>query len=966
MICTDIGEIAPFIKEHRLQEHHHVLVQIFSGIIDQTYINEVIQRIKWLLPKATIIGTTTDGEIVDGTITNETVVISYSVFEKTTLRATELSCDDFTSNYILGQTLAKTIITDQTKAIILFVNSLNVDIEQLLDGVRSIASKHTVIIGGAAGDNGRFEQTYVFSDKKILSNGAVAVSLNNEELHVYPFNQFNWQEIGTAFTITKSRENRIYELDGKKVLQVLNQYLGNEFTRQLPYSSVEFPFIAGRDGRKRVFFITKVYKDGSVQVNGKIYEGEKLKFAYTNITNILDNARRQLKKLIKKPVEAIFLYNCMAMRHYLRDFTLQELKKLNNIAPTAGFFTYGEFCSQSGQIDFGTQSFTLLALAESSNVRTMSNIDFHYDIPKTFQGMIALSNLIHASTQDIDRLNSSIEISEQRYKSLFEHNTDIVYSTDLYGNFTSVNPAFQKILGYKEEEILYTNALKYINKKDIPRVKMHFFRALRGKVQYYDLEIPSRSGETLLFQIKNIPIIVNGEKVGIYCIGRNITEQKKAEEKISYLAYYDTDTRLPNRLKFTELVAEFIERVKKKKRKLAVLFIDMDRFKIINDSIGHYVGDEILKQIAERIQKVLPSGAYLGRFSGDKFSLLVTKNIDIDNVIQVAKNILQAVSQPIVYQNQEFFITASIGVSLYPNDGVDCHSLLKNADTAMNRAKQQGGNRVKFYSTDMNEQALYRLELESYLRKALEKNEFFLSYQPLVDLETGTIFGSEALLRWSHPKLGLVPPTEFIPLAEEIGVIHDIGRWVLVTACKQTKKWQEMGLGPLSVSVNVSANQFQQPDFIDDVKLALEESKLAPHYLNLELTESLMLRNMSYSIQLMKELQDLGVRVSIDDFGTGYSSLSYLKNLPINALKIDRSFIQHLHENASDIAIVKAIITMGHGLRLKVVAEGVESEEQIKLLKEFKCHYAQGYVMYKPLSIEEFERNITQVNNVFY
>ncbi|WP_044748757.1 EAL domain-containing protein [Bacillus alveayuensis] len=964
MICADIGEIAPFIERHRLQEHHHVLVQIFSGILDKTYIKEVVKKIKHMIPNATIIGTTTGGGIIDDTITNNCAVISYTVFEQTTLRAVVLSCDEFADSFALGEHVAKNIVTECTKAIILFVNNLAVNVKALLAGMKSVVKKDVVIVGEAAGDNGLFEQNYVFSDQRVISNGVAAVSLNNEHLQIHTFSEFNLQEIGTAFTVTKVSENRIYELDRKPILQVLKHYLGSEFMQQLPRSSVEFPFLLRRDEKEENFFITKVHKDGSVQVNMNIDEGEQVKFTYLNIPLVLKSMVEQMKKLAEKPVETIFMYNCMSMHRYLKDFILQDLKKLRKIAPVSGFFTYGEIFTKNGQAEYGTQSMTLLALSESTEITSAYPDDFRYDIPEIFGWMLTLSHLIKASSQDIERLNSSIEMSEQYYKSLFEHNTDIVYSTDLNGNFTSVNPAFEKVLGFTKEEILYTNSLKYIHKKDIPRVKMHFFKTLLGKVQYYNLEILTKSGKALLFQIKNIPIIINGKIVGIYGIGRNITEQKKAEEKIAYLAYYDIDTRLPNRAKFTELVAEFIERRRRKKRKLAVLFIDMDRFKIINDSIGHYAGDEILKQIVERIRNILPFGTYLGRFGGDKFTLLLTKNVEVDNVIKIAQHILQEISKPIVYQNQEFFITASIGVSLYPNNGIDAHSLLKNADMAMNRAKQQGGNRIKFYSTGMNEQALYRIELESYLRKALQKNEFFLLYQPLVDLKTGTIFGSEALIRWQHPKLGLISPAEFIPLAEETGLIHEIGRWVLFTACRQTKKWQEMGLGPLTISVNVSATQFQQPGFLDDVKMALKESGLEPSHLNLELTESLMLRNIHYSIQLMKEIQKLGVHVSIDDFGTGYSSLSYLKNLPINALKIDRSFIQNLHENDSDIAIVKAIITMGHGLQLKVVAEGVETEQQIRLLKELRCHYAQGYMMYKPMNIEEFEKKMFRLNNI--
>lgn len=565
---------------------------------------------------------------------------------------------------------------------------------------------------------------------------------------------------------------------------------------------------------------------------------------------------------------------------------------------------------------------------------------------------------------NMEEIRQKMKLSEQYYRSLFEHNPDIVYSTDLEGNFTSVNPAFERVFGYKADEILHTNSLDYIKKEDIARVRRYFYRALKGKVQQYNLEIPSKSGEVYLFQIKNVPIIVDGKKVGIYGIGRDITEQKRAEEHIKYIAYHDSDTGLPNRLQFTNIVKNAIDKAKETGSTLAVLFIDMDRFKMVNDTIGHYGGDEILKQMAERIKNILPSGAHLGRFGEDKFSLLLTKQTDVQTVVEWVKKLLQHIASPIVYEEKEFFLTASVGVSFYPTDGVDAQSLLKNADTAVNRAKQKGGNSVKLYATKMNEQVMYRVELERYLRKALEKSECFLVYQPLLDLMTGKIIGSEALLRWKHPKIGLVSPLDFIPIAEEIGFIHDLGRWVLTEACMQTKKWHDLGFDSLMISVNVSATQFQHPTFFEDVQQALKQSQLPAHCLHLELTESSMLRNMYYSIQVMKQLQQLGVHVSIDDFGTGYSSLSYLKDLPINTLKIDRSFIYQLHKDRSDIAIVKSIITMGHGLCLKVVAEGVETDEQMKLLKRLKCHYAQGYAIFKPLSAEQFEQQVLQGNMV--
>ncbi|WP_226087144.1 EAL domain-containing protein [Mesobacillus sp. S13] len=577
-----------------------------------------------------------------------------------------------------------------------------------------------------------------------------------------------------------------------------------------------------------------------------------------------------------------------------------------------------------------------------------------------------LNNLVEVSQQDIQDLNESLKVSEQYYRSLFDNNGDFVYSTDLTGNFTSINQAFMKTFGYTEDDLIGRSALDFIKEEDVHRAKMHFKQALKGKDQTYTIEIPIKSGEAQIFQMKNIPITVNGACVGTYGIGRNITAQKKSEEKIIQLAYYDQDTGLPNRMRFTEQLEEMLHRAKHRKELLAVLVIDIDRFKIINDSLGHYAGDIVLKELAERILERLPAGAFLGRFSGDKFTLLLTENVSIDQTTRFARELQNIISMPLSYQSQEFIVTASIGISSFPGDGLDEQVLLKNADIAMNRSKNQGGNKITYFSTGMNDQAMVRLELESYLRKALQKNEFHLCYQPLMDLKSGEITCTEALIRWQHPHLGLVSPAQFIPLAEETGLIEEIGAWVLTTACVQTKAWQQNGFPNLGISVNVSAYQFQHHAFIGHVIEALEISQLGPGYLSLELTESAMLEDIVYSISVMKSLQELGVKVSIDDFGTGYSSLSYLRNLPIDTLKIDQSFINNLHDDPSDIAIVKAIITMGQGLSVKIVAEGVETHEQLNLLRELDCHYAQGFYIEKPLDIAAFEKGFRTMEKIEY
>ncbi|MEK6453710.1 EAL domain-containing protein [Caldifermentibacillus hisashii] len=429
-------------------------------------------------------------------------------------------------------------------------------------------------------------------------------------------------------------------------------------------------------------------------------------------------------------------------------------------------------------------------------------------------------------------------------------------------------------------------------------------------------------------------------------------------EKANRMLFYDKDTELPNRLKITETVDNLIiDRVHKK---FAVLFIDIDRFKLINDSFGHYVGDMVIGIIANRLKSLLTDDIFIGRFAGDKFTVILRKELDAKQIMILANKILLSISEPLDYEGHEFAISASIGVSYYPDDGKDTETILRNADTAMNRAKKYGGNQIIFFASEMNVQIKYKFELENYLRRAIEKNELFLLYQPVVDLQTGRINGSEALIRWNHPNLGLISPMEFIPIAEETGLIHEIGKWVLMEGCRQNQEWFDRGYDELFISINVSARQFLHPTFVEHLHGSLQNSGMDPKKLHLELTETGMIDNVEKSIAIMKEIQNLGVKISIDDFGTGYSSLSYLKNLPIDTLKIDRSFINNFKSETVDYSIVKAIITMGNGLSVKVVAEGVETYEQLIELKKMNCDYAQGYYIEKPVHPDRF---IEIINN---
>jgi len=437
-------------------------------------------------------------------------------------------------------------------------------------------------------------------------------------------------------------------------------------------------------------------------------------------------------------------------------------------------------------------------------------------------------------------------------------------------------------------------------------------------------------------------------------------QRKQAEERIQYLATHDGLTALPNRVMFSQLLNSAIQSARRYERKFAVLFVDLDRFKLINDTLGHGAGDQLLQEVAMRFTECLRESDIVARLGGDEFVVLVQEVSETEQVATVARKILSAAIKPVVIAGQECRVTASVGISMYPADAKDEQSLMKNADIAMYFAKEEGKNSFQFYSENIKTQSLERLTLETSLRRALERNEFFLHYQAKLDFKTNQITGVEALLRWQHPDLGLVSPMQFIPIAEETGLIVPIGRWVLQTACAQNVSWQREGLPNVCMAVNLSARQFADEDFLKDISAALEHSGMKPELLELELTESMVMQSPERATKLLAAVKQLGVRIAIDDFGMGYSSLAQIKRFPIDTLKVDRSFIRDLAGNAEDRAITEAIIAMGKTLSLTVVAEGVETQEQQTFLLNHACDAMQGYYFSRPVPQEQFASFLRQ------
>jgi diguanylate cyclase (GGDEF)-like protein/PAS domain S-box-containing protein len=547
-----------------------------------------------------------------------------------------------------------------------------------------------------------------------------------------------------------------------------------------------------------------------------------------------------------------------------------------------------------------------------------------------------------------------LEESEQRFRSLFENHTDAIFSFDPNGNFLSANNAVSKLTGYPVEDLRGMTFHPLIAAEFLEQAIAFIAASFQGNPQNFDTVCIRKDGTRFDVHVTTLPIVVNEKIVGIHGIARDITYSKNYERRIEYLANYDSLTGLPNRNLLDDRMRHAVIQADRLGLQIGVLYLDINRFKLINDSLGHDKGDMLLQIVANRLQENVREGDTVARLGSDEFVMVLENITMVEAVSTIANDLLNAIAAPIKIGSVDLAVSTSIGASVYPKDGEDNVTLLKNADLAMYQAKQEGAGTFRFYNSEMNARVLERLINENNLRSALEKEELVLHYQPRVDVASRQIVGIEALVRWLHPERGLVSPLEFIPLAEEIGLIGELGEWVLKTACRQNRLWQDQGLTPVKVSVNLSAQQLSSTSMINQtIQNVLSETGMDARWLELEITESSLMQNIESTLNMLLEIRDSGVSISIDDFGTGYSSLSYLKRLPIDTLKIDKSFIRDIAIDREDAAIVTATIAMAHTMRLKVVAEGVTSKEQIRFLESHRCDQVQGYLLSYPLPADE-------------
>jgi diguanylate cyclase (GGDEF)-like protein/PAS domain S-box-containing protein len=563
------------------------------------------------------------------------------------------------------------------------------------------------------------------------------------------------------------------------------------------------------------------------------------------------------------------------------------------------------------------------------------------------------------------RANDSLARSEARVRASFNQASVGITETALDGRFMQVNQKLCNMLGYSEQELLGRSLIDITHPDD--RVASNEFRERLSadQTESFTAELETRyirkDGGVIQVLVTTALVRDAGRNPNYYVsMIQDITERKELQERLLHQANYDGLTELPNRGLYYDRLKQALNQAQRRKGAVGVLFIDLDRFKNVNDTLGHELGDQLLKQVAGRLAQCIRAGDTVGRLGGDEFAIILSEMTKAQDSGVVAQKVIDTLAKPFQLDGTEVFVTASIGIATYPDDSKDGGTLVKNADAAMLRAKGLGKNTYQFHVPEMNVRALERMQLETDLRRALERKEFLLHFQPKASLASGEIIGCEALLRWRHPDKGIVSPAEFIPLLEDSGLIVPVGEWVIHAACEQIRAWQQAGIVPVPIAVNLSPKQFQHQDICAVVDKALDEHAIDARFLEVEITESTAMQNAEDAIVTLRKLKAHRVHIAIDDFGTGYSSLSYLKRFPIDFLKLDRSFVTGLPENADDASITRAVITMAHSLNLKVIAEGVETKEQLAFLASNGCDEMQGYYFSRPLPAPECTQFLQQ------
>ncbi|MFF2531914.1 EAL domain-containing protein [Brevibacillus sp. NPDC058079] len=644
---------------------------------------------------------------------------------------------------------------------------------------------------------------------------------------------------------------------------------------------------------------------------------------------------------------------CRISKYERSELIGKDHRILNSGYHPQGFFKEMWSCIRSGQVWRG-------------EIRNRAKDGSYYWVDTTIvpfknqEGEIYQYLSIRSDITCRKQMEDELKRSEEKYRIIAENTSDIISIINLDGEFLYLSPSHKRVWEHTvpDEEIL--NLFEWIVEDDRDIFAYAIQHAFSTRKEYMvECRINTQRNDVIWTESKINPIMdEEGNVTKLLLVTRDVTDRKQSEETIHHLAYHDALTDLPNRRMYVQQLSKEMMQAKRFQSNLAVLFLDMDRFKDVNDSFGHDVGDMLLIEASKRLQACLKPGDVVARLGGDEFTIMQNHLQDRSEATALAEQIMNQLQRPFELEGHVFNVSCSIGIAMYPQDGDNPEDLLKRADTALYTVKSRGKNGYDFFDPTMEAKSLERILMENEMRKAIEQEQFQIYYQPKIDIVTSSMTGMEALVRWVHPELGIIPPNRFIPIAEETGMILALGEWILKQACKQNKIWHDQGY-TLKVSVNLSARQIYQKDLVEMIKDILRETNLSPDWLELEITESIFVK-MEEATAVLQQIRDIGIQISIDDFGTGYSSFSYIKSLPVDTIKIDASFIRDIHHNQESQAIVKAIVTIAQSLNMNVIAEGIELHDQVAALKENGCDHGQGYLFSKPLPTDAFDQFLRQ------
>ncbi len=940
-----------------------ILIQLFSTGHMRTLLEAQRMTLENLFPNAVIIGATTREAIANDRIEREQTTLSITLFEKTHLSHLHLKDLSQRNSFECGTYLADALVKADTKALILFADPRSIHAQTMLEGIHFV-NRNVMIAGGVAAYGTEAESALLISNDGVSEKGVVAVALSGEDLHLQNHCKSDWIPFGKKLLITHAKGERVYSIDHMRAIDALEHYLGEDFIATFEKSKMHFPLVRTFGGIQIARSIVHCYEDGSIGLAGEVRTGELYQIGFGDLEEMILSKNLPLAKIAGNRTEVIFVYSCFARRMFMEDEIVKEFAPLQSFGNVSGFFTFGEFYSTGESAYLLNNTMTLLSLSEKTGNEALPRYTHPETDTKRFSTFKALSHLLTVNESEFSTYHGYLEERERLLCKGPVVNFKFELGEVLRCSY--ISPNIRKMLGYGAKEFLCNEVSPQMlfDDETWEALRKAFERYLADDALTFEKEIRVRAkfGDTKYLHLFAATEKNRAQKPAAligYCI--DITQRVESQQKIQKLAFYDHVTGLPNRELLKSTLATKIEEAKAEGKLCAVTFFDLDKFKDVNDTYGHAAGDKLLQMIANRVRAVLKKEDFIARIGGDEFILIqggLSRNGVQTTIYATINRILTIVHEPFNIDGKIAHISTSIGTAIYGIDGESVDDLIRHADMAMYEAKKDPDVHFKFYSQRMRFQRESHLALQNALKDAVREKRFHLLYQPQVDIHSGKIVGAEALMRWNDPVLGEISPVTFIPLAEELHLIVELGEWLLEEVCQKIAYLQNRSKLPgnfRSIAVNISPLQFADPYFVSKVEKMLDLMQIDARYLEFELTEGVFADNLPMIVEKMHLLKALGITLSLDDFGTGYSSLQYLKELPVDTIKIDRSFIDAVQKDEKNQLLTSTIIQLSQNMQCKIVAEGVENLEQLKFLKENRCETYQGFYFSKPVTFETFE-----------